>query len=174
MLPQPILESLSIIKAIKNNKSSSDLKTRPKTAHSRHEQLYKHYKTLESKKRKLQKEIDTERGLTFKPFCYTSHSGYTIQSNFDERNKKLLEDRENFIFVFNYLRDRKHNDNLYGNGNKLLKDYAMKKDTDIENLIQNHRIANQMMLVGKMRNGEEWNYDNDYEDKFGFVNQLEQ
>ena len=170
----PIKNGFLYNKNIKNNKSSSDLKTRPKTAFSRHEQLYKHYKTLENKKRKLQKEIDTERGLTFKPFCYTSHSGYTIQSNFDERNKKLLEDRENFVFVFNYLRDRKHNDNLYGNGNKMIKDYVIKKGSDIEHLIQNQRVANQMMLAGKMRNGEEWNYYDDYEDKFGFVNQFDQ
>ena len=150
----------------KSNKSFGDAKHSPKTASSRHEQLYKDYKTLENKKKQLQKNIDTERGLTFKPKSFTSNSGYTIQGNFDERNKKLLEDRQNFVFVYNYLRDRKYNDDLVGNesSNKMIKEYAVQKRNDIDNLIQNQRSANEMMYSGQMKNGEEFNrnYFNQY------------
>ena len=150
----------------KSNKSSGDSKPRTRTTSSRHEQLYKDYKTLENKKKQLQKNIDTERGLTFKPKSFTSNSGYTIQGNFDERNKKLLEDRQNFVFVYNYLRDRKYNDDLVGNeiSNKMIKEYAVQKRNDIDNLIQNQRSANEMMYSGQMKNGEKFNrnYFNQY------------
>jgi hypothetical protein len=155
----------------KSNKSSGDSKPKTRTTSSRHEQLYKDYKTLENKKKQLQKNIDTERGLTFKPKSFTSNSGYTIQGNFDERNKKLLEDRQNFVFVYNYLRDRKYNDDLVGNesSNKMIKEYAVQKRNDIDNLIQNQRSANEMMYSGKMKNGEE--FDRNYFNQYGIEEQ---
>ena len=87
-----------------------------------------------------------ERGLTFKPKSFTSNSGYNVESNFEERNKKLLEDRNNFVFVYDYLRQCKFNEHVLGNGNKLLQNYLVKNNNDIENLIQSQRIANQMMM----------------------------
>jgi hypothetical protein len=147
----------------KSNKSFGDAKHRPKTASSRHEQLYKDYKDLENKRMKLQKEIDNERGMTFKPTSYTANSGYVIQSNFSERNKKLLEDRQHFVFVYNYLRQRKFDENVLGhNRNGMLKDYMIQKGKDFEDLVQRQHNANQMMLAGKMSNGEYWNNDNVY------------
>ena len=147
----------------KSNKSFGDAKHRPKTASSRHEQLYKDYKDLENKRMKLQKEIDNERGMTFKPTSYTANSGYVIQSNFNERNKKLLEDRQHFVFVYNYLRQRKFDENVLGyNRNGMLKDYVIQKGKDFEDLVQRQHNANQMMLAGKMSNGEYWNNDNVY------------
>ena len=44
-------------------------KKRPKTSKRGHEKLYKDYKEYENKKKNLQKEIDMERGITFKPKC---------------------------------------------------------------------------------------------------------
>lgn len=147
----------------KSNKSSGDSKPRTRTTSSRHEQLYKDYKDLENKRMKLQKEIDNERGMTFKPTSYTANSGYVIQSNFSERNKKLLEDRQHFVFVYNYLRQRKFDENVLGhNRNGMLKDYMIQKGKDFEDLVQRQHNANQMMLAGKMSNGEYWNNDNVY------------
>lgn len=121
-------------------------KKRPKTSKRGHEKLYKDYKEYENKKKNLQKEIDMERGITFKPKCYTANSGYNVESNFEERNKKLIEDRNNFVFVYDYLRQCKFNEHVLGNGNKLLQNYLVKNNNDIENLIQSQRIANQMMM----------------------------
>ena len=109
------------------------------------DKLYQVYKEYANKKKELQKEIDKERGMTFKPKCYTSKSGYTVDANFEERNKKLLEDRNNFVFVYDYLRQCKFNEGVLGNNNKLLQNYLVQNNNDIENLVQSQRIANQML-----------------------------
>ena len=70
------------------------------------ERLYNDYSKMQRRKVELQKEIDYQREITFKPKSYTSNSGYTIESNFGERNKKLLEERQNFAFVYDYLRQK--------------------------------------------------------------------
>lgn len=119
------------------------------------DKLYQDYKEYANKKRVLQKEIDKERGMTFKPKCYTSKSGYTVDSNFEERNKKLLEDRNNFVFVYDYLRQCKFNEGVLGNNNKLLQNYLVQNNNDIENLIQSQRIANQMIYSSNKDEDEE-------------------
>ena len=76
--------------------------------------LYNDYSKYNEKKKKLQKFIDNERGITFKPNSFTHNSGYNVEGNFKDRNKQLLENRENFAFVYNYLRQKKINENYIG------------------------------------------------------------
>ena len=76
-----------------------------------------------------------ERGITFKPKSYTNKSkNYKIEGNFNERNKKLLEDRQNFAFVYDYLRQKKINENSIGGGypNQLIYNY-LQGNNDIKN-----------------------------------------
>ena len=144
-------------KSLNQYNSNNYENKRPKTTKKRKgglEKLYKDYKEYENKKKNLQKEIDMERGLTFKPKSFTSNSGYNVESNFEERNKKLLEDRNNFVFVYDYLRQCKFNEHVLGNGNKLLKNYLVQNNNDIENLVLSQRIANEM-LINENNNQEE-------------------
>ena len=49
-----------------------------------------------------------------------------IESNFGERNKKLLEERQNFAFVYDYLRQKKYNEGKIGKkSNDLLSNYLL-------------------------------------------------
>ena len=65
---------------------------------------------------------------------YTSNSGYTIESNFGERNKKLLEERQNFAFVYDYLRQKKYNEGKIGKkSDDLLQNYLMNNNNKYTN-----------------------------------------
>ena len=144
---------------------------RPKTTKKRKgglEKLYKDYKEYENKKKNLQKEIDMERGLTFKPKSFTSNSGYNVESNFEERNRKLLEDRNNFVFVYDYLRQCKFNEHVLGNGNKLLKNYLVQNNNDIENLVLSQRIANEMLINNNNNNQEEEEAEEEHEENIAY------
>ena len=124
------------------------------------DKLHKDYKTYENKKKDLQKKIDEDMGITFKPKSFTANSGYVVDSNFEERNKKLIEDRNNFVFVYDYLRQCKFNEHVLGgsNSNKLLKEYIVKNNVEIENLMQKQSQANQMMV--NEEEGNEYNNEN--------------
>ena len=98
------------------------------------ERLYNEYSKMQRRKIELQKEIDNQRGITFKPKSYTINSGYTIDSNFGERNKKLLEERQNFAFVYDYLRQKKYNEGKIGKKNdELLQNYLINNDNKYNN-----------------------------------------
>ena len=98
------------------------------------ERLYNEYSKMQRRKVELQKEIDNQRGITFKPKSYTTNSGYTIESNFGERNKKLLEERQNFAFVYDYLRQKKYNEGKIGKKNDdLLQNYIINNNNKYNN-----------------------------------------
>ena len=98
------------------------------------ERLYNEYSKMQRRKIELQKEIDNQRGITFKPKSYTTNSGYTIDSNFGERNKKLLEERQNFAFVYDYLRQKKYNEGKIGKKNDdLLQNYIINNNNKYNN-----------------------------------------
>ena len=98
------------------------------------ERLYNEYSKMQRRKVELQKEIDNQRGITFKPKSYTTNSGYTIESNFGERNKKLLEERQNFAFVYDYLRQKKYNEKKIGKKNDdLLQNYLINNNNKYSN-----------------------------------------
>ena len=136
-----------------SNKSFNVKKAVPSKA--KIDKLHKDYKTYENKKKDLQKKIDEDMGITFKPKSFTANSGYVVDSNFEERNKKLIEDRNNFVFVYDYLRQCKFNEHVLGGGNsnKLLKEYLVKNNVEIENLMQRQSQANQL-LVSEEGNNE--------------------
>ena len=98
------------------------------------ERLYNDFTKYKQKRIDLQKSIDNERGITFKPKSYTQNSGYLVEGNFGERNRKLLEDRQNFAFVYDYLRQKKINENSIGGGypNQLIYNY-LQGNNDIKN-----------------------------------------
>jgi len=90
------------------------------------QRLYNEYTKIQNRKKELQKEIDNERGITFKPKSFTTNSGYNIETNFGERNRKLLEERQNFAFVYDYLRQKKYNEGKIGKkSDDLLQNYLM-------------------------------------------------
>ena len=111
------------------------------------ERLYNDYSKMQRRKVELQKEIDYQRGITFKPKSYTTNSGYTIESNFGERNKKLLEERQNFAFVYDYLRQKKYNEGKIGKkSDDLLQNYLMNnnnKYTNYNELLPENQIDNE-------------------------------
>ena len=111
------------------------------------ERLYNDYSKMQRRKVELQKEIDNQRGITFKPKSYTTNSGYTIESNFGERNKKLLEERQNFAFVYDYLRQKKYNEGKIGKkSDDLLQNYLMNnnnKYTNYNELLPESQIDNE-------------------------------
>ena len=107
------------------------------------ERLYNDYSKYQKKRNELTKEIDMERGITFKPKSYTNKSkNYKIEGNFNERNKKLLEDRQNFAFVYDYLRQKEIDENLVsgGKGFNLINNYI------IDNKIKNKNIKYEKLL----------------------------
>ena len=107
------------------------------------ERLYNDYSKYKKKKNELIKEIDIERGITFKPKSYTNKSKYyKVEGNFDDRNKKLLEDRQNFAFVYDYLRQKEIDENLVsgGKGFNLINNYI------IDNKIKNKNIKYEKLL----------------------------
>ena len=105
--------------------------------------MHKKYVDYEKKKKMLQKTFDEEMGITFKPKSFTVGSGYVVDSNFEDRNKKLIEDRNNFIFVYDYLRRSKFNEKVVGGSNdsKLLKEYLQKNNVEIESLMNKYADA---------------------------------
>ena len=107
-----------------------------------------HMKYIEyaNNKKMLQKAIDKELGITFKPKSFTSKSGYVVNSNFEDRNKKLIEDRNNFAFVYDYLRQSKDNENVYGGGNsnKLLKECVDKNNREVEEITKQQALQQQL------------------------------
>lgn len=105
--------------------------------------MHKKYVDYEKKKKILQKTFDEEMGITFKPKSFTVGSGYVVDSNFEDRNKKLIEDRNNFIFVYDYLRRSKFNEKVVGGSNdsKLLKEYLQKNNVEIESLMNKYADA---------------------------------
>lgn len=82
--------------------------------------LYQDAKEREVSMKTLQQQIDEERGITFKPVSFTKDSGYEVSTQFHERNKKLVDDRHNFVFVYDYLRQSKFNDNALYKKNQLI------------------------------------------------------
>ncbi len=107
------------------------------------ERLYNDYTKYQKKRNELTKEIDIERGITFKPKSYTNKSKYyKIEGNFNDRNKKLLEDRQNFAFVYDYLRQKEIDDNLVsgGKGFNLINNYI------IDSKIKNKNIKYEKLL----------------------------
>ena len=104
--------------------------------------MHMKYVDYANNKKILQKAIDEEMGITFKPKSFTSKSGYVVDSNFEDRNKKLIEDRNNFVFVYDYLRQSKFNENVYGGGNsnKLLKDYIQKNTKESEHITKKQQL----------------------------------
>ena len=108
------------------NNNNSNRVTSPNNSKLISQRLYNEYTKIQNRKRELQKEIDNERGITFKPKSFTTNSGYNIESNFGERNKKLLEERQNFAFVYDYLRQKKYNEGKIGKkSNDLLSNYLL-------------------------------------------------
>ena len=84
-----------IQKKVKSKTSiSSHIIPTPNNSKIISERLYNDYYKIQRRKVELQKEIGNQRGITFKTKSYTTNSGYTIESNFGERNKKLLEERK--------------------------------------------------------------------------------
>ena len=113
------------------------------------ERLYNDYSKYKKKKNELIKEIDIERGITFKPKSYTNKSKYyKVEGNFDDRNKKLLEDRQNFAFVYDYLRQKEIDDNLVsgGKGFNLINNYI------IDSKIKNKNIKYEKLLSDSKKN----------------------
>ena len=113
------------------------------------ERLYNDYSKYKKKKNELIKEIDIERGITFKPKSYTNKSKYyKVEGNFDDRNKKLLEDRQNFAFVYDYLRQKEIDDNLVsgGKGFNLINNYIM------DSKIKNKNIKYEKLLSDSKKN----------------------
>ena len=124
----------------KNNQSNKNIKNSNSklTTISNKEaidRLYNDYKNSQIRKKNLQKEIDEERGLTFKPKIFSDKSSIVIEDNFEERNKKLIEDRKNFVFIYDYLRQKEINENSIGGGktNDLLQTYVNKNNLMKEN-----------------------------------------
>ena len=133
-------------KIINNNQSNKELKPNHYRKNSNSklstisnkeaiDRLYNDYKDSQIRKKNLQKEIDEERGLTFKPKIFTDKNGIVIEDNFEERNKKLLEDRKNFAFVYDYLRQKELSEHSVGGGktNDLLQNYINRNNQMKEN-----------------------------------------
>lgn len=95
--------------------------------------LYQDAKEREAAKKVLQQQIDLERGITFKPASYTKDSGYEVSSQFYERNKKLVDDRHNFVFVYDYLRQSKLNDNAVNKKSYPIQKVLKVNETEEEN-----------------------------------------
>ena len=116
------------IKTLSRGKSCSNLTSEVT------ERLYNDFTKYKQKRIDLQKSIDNERGITFKPKSYTQNSGYLVEGNFGERNRKLLEDRQNFAFVYDYLRQKKINEDSIGGGypNQLIYHY-LQGNNEIKN-----------------------------------------
>jgi hypothetical protein len=115
--------------------------------------MHMKYVDYANNKKILQKAIDEEMGITFKPKSFTSKSGYVVDSNFEDRNKKLIEDRNNFVFVYDYLRQSKFNENVYGNGNsnKLLKDYIQKNNKEGEHITKKQQLENNTKTTNEVK-----------------------
>ena len=115
--------------------------------------MHMKYVDYANNKKILQKAIDEEMGITFKPKSFTSKSGYVVDSNFEDRNKKLIEDRNNFVFVYDYLRQSKFNENIYGSGNsnKLLKDYIQKNNKEGEHITKKQQLENDNKTTNEVK-----------------------
>ena len=66
--------------------------------------------------------------LIFKPKIFSDKSSIVIEEYFEERNKKLIEDRKNFAFIYDNLRQKEINEKNIGGGktNKLLQSHINK------------------------------------------------
>lgn len=97
----------------KNLSSSERPLSKPTISLKTFEKMYNKHKEYQINKSILQKKIDNERGITYKPQSFTNNCGYEVKGNFEERNKKLIEDKQNFIFVYDYLRQKNYEENQF-------------------------------------------------------------
>ena len=111
------------------NNNNSNRVTSPNNSKLISQRLYNEYTKIQNRKRELQKD------------------GYNIESNFGERNKKLLEERQNFAFVYDYLRQKKYNEGKIGKkSDDLLQNYLMSN---------NYSNNNYNQLLPNVENDEE-------------------
>ena len=78
------------------------------------EKLYNDYKVQKSKRKMLMEQIDYETGATFKPRVNTSpYYSKRINGTINDRSKKSLQNKQNFVTTFNYLREKELIENQY-------------------------------------------------------------
>lgn len=80
--------------------SKSTDRPKKKVDYNKIEELYNDYKKIKSKKQFMQKEIDHERGFTYKPEI---NEKYAPKMGFLERNYKLLDDKKHFVNLFSHM-----------------------------------------------------------------------
>ena len=81
-------------------------KPKKKVDNARMNKLYNDFQRKNIINEKLKQNIDKENGITFSPkLNVNSQYNKRIKDNFYERNQKLLEDRKDFVYGFNLLRD---------------------------------------------------------------------
>ena len=86
--------------------------------------LYNDAQRYKERKKVLKKSIDDERGLTFKPKVFTCKNKYQTSKNFEERNKKLLENKQNLSMIQEYIVQRQvKEENDKGKENELIHEY---------------------------------------------------
>lgn len=106
---------------IRNIKNESNCHNRKKKSIDKLkiEKLYNDYKIQKSKRQKLRQQIDSETGVTFKPRVNTSpYYNKRINGNVNDRSKRTIEDKQNFITTFNYLREKEYIENRYKTNNR--------------------------------------------------------
>ena len=78
------------------------------------EKLYNDYKKQKSKRQMLRQQIDSETGVTFKPRVnYSPFYTKRIIGNVNDRSKRAIEEKQNFITTFNYLREKEYIESRY-------------------------------------------------------------
>jgi hypothetical protein len=91
------------------------------------EKLYNDYKLRKTRRKMLMDKVNCEEGITFKPVVHLSPSYLKrINGTFFERNRKSIENKQNFITTYNYLREMELMEMRQNNLTKYLKDGNMK------------------------------------------------
>ena len=91
------------------------------------EKLYNDYKLRKTRRKMLMDKVNCEEGITFKPVVHLSPNYLKkINGSFFERNRKSIENKQNFITTYNYLREMELMEMRQNNLTKYLKDVNIK------------------------------------------------
>ena len=72
------------------------------------EELYNQYKAKSGRIEKIKKNMEKEGGITFQPYVYKDNKYYgKINTNVYERGEKLLENKAQFVNLFNQAQKKR-------------------------------------------------------------------
>ena len=152
-------KNLNLMNNLKTNEQSNVIdKENPLVDYEKIEELYNQYKNKPLILQKMKEKFDNEEGITFQPFIIKNYLYDKVKSDFYQRNKKMIENKEKFINECNLKKEENFKKNqLYSD-----KRYTQNEKDEITKRIVDRLYGNNILKKDKENNFKE---DDKYCDK---------